>query len=168
MDDKIPFECKADKQLFRAKTMNQHLIMGRKTYMSLDRPLEDRNIIVVSSLKHSVVVNPNNTQVKNPVSNEPTAICESLDHALGLFGYLQEVWICGGRELYKEALPIAHHLYLTMVNQSVKPNKSAVYFPPIDWRRWHRNMTFKSEEYNFYSYYNERNLAQIAYKEHKQ
>ena len=144
-NNRIPFTCSADQQLFRSYTLNKHLVMGRKTYMGLNKPLEDRNIIVVSS-----------ANVRNHSSNEPTAIVRSVQEALLVSPELSEIWICGGERIYKEALPDAHHMHLTIVKQNCDGD---TYFPAVSWEEWRRVSEFDFEDYMFISYYNENNIV---------
>jgi dihydrofolate reductase len=95
----IPWDLPADRRRFRELTMGHLLIMGRRTWESIGRPLPGRETIVVSR------------QVGYRA--EGARVARSLAEALALAEGEGEVFICGGGQLYAEALPLADRLYLT-------------------------------------------------------
>jgi dihydrofolate reductase len=97
----IPWRLPADQQRFKQLTLGRSLIMGRKTHESIGRPLPGRRNIIVS---------------RQP--GYAAAGCEvatSFEHALTLAGD-GEVFVIGGADLYRAALPLADRLYLTWVD----------------------------------------------------
>jgi dihydrofolate reductase len=100
----IPWHIPEEMAHFKATTMGHWLIMGRKTYESIGRPLPGRRTIVVSS---------------NP-SFRPHADCTvvaSLDQAISYCLNAEKVFIIGGEQLYRAALPLATTLILTVIDQ---------------------------------------------------
>jgi dihydrofolate reductase len=105
-DGHLPWRLPADLKRFRSLTRGHAIIMGRKTWDSLGRPLPERLNIVVSR-------NP----TFQPVGATPAA---SLDEALALAGASSspnrsECFVIGGAEIYRLALPLANRLHLTWV-----------------------------------------------------
>ena len=111
-----------DMRHFRETTRGKPVIMGRKTWESLPdsfRPLPGRHNIVIS---------------RNPAYVAPGAtLVPSLDEAIREAGDASEVFVIGGAELYRQALPIADCLYLTEIDENFAGD---VFFPelaPDDW-----------------------------------
>ena len=119
--NKIPWHLPSDLRRFRKLTMGHHLIMGRRTYESIGAPLAGRNMIVLS---------------RDPsYSLKDCYTAQSLE-----LGFQQakeagekEIFVAGGAEVFKEALPQADHLYLTRVHASVKAD---THFPNISDEDW--------------------------------
>jgi dihydrofolate reductase len=110
----IPWDIPSDRRRFRELTMGHTLIMGRKTYESIGRPLPGRRNIILSS--------------RPDYNAEGCLIFGSLDEALLACADTEEVFICGGEELYREALPLADNIFLTIVHTD--PQGDA-FFPPV-------------------------------------
>src|SRR5262245_13904720 len=89
----------ADQQRFKALTLGHHIIMGRKTWESIGRPLPGRVSVVV-------------THDKAYAAAGATVVC-SLPEALALARADPEAFVIGGGELYAQALPLAERIYLT-------------------------------------------------------
>jgi dihydrofolate reductase len=120
-DNDLPWRLPEDLKRFRALTMGHHIIMGRKTYDSLGRLLPGRSTVIVS---------------RNPDYAVPGAIVAgSLKQALQACGDDdEEVFVIGGAQLYREALPLADRLYLTWIEQDFEGD---AHFPPLDIGQWH-------------------------------
>lgn len=115
-DGGIPWNIPADLAHFKALTLGQTVIMGRRTYESIGRPLPGRQNIVVSSTLQSL---------------EGCSVAGSLQEALELAGETGgEIFVIGGARLYEEALPLAQQLDLTLV--AGKP-EGDTWFPAVDW-----------------------------------
>lgn len=118
---KIPWHISSDLRNFKALTMGHALIMGRKTYESIGRPLPGREMIVIS---------------RNPAFRASGCmVMRSLDKALE-FTRKQgdtEVFIIGGGEIFRQALPRADHIYLTLVDAETAAD---TYFPEINTDEW--------------------------------
>lgn len=105
-----------DLKRFKATTFGKPVIMGRKTFESIGRILSGRLNIVVSRNKNSIV--PGATNV------------HSLEAAIAAAKYEHtEIFVIGGGEIYKEALPLADRLYLTLIDD-LKP--ADTFFPAYE------------------------------------
>lgn len=113
-DGAIPWNMPADMSKFRDLTRGHTVIMGRKTFESIGRPLPGRKNIVVTR------------QPDYPLSGALTAA--SLDAALRLAEEDGEVFICGGGDIYAQALPYAARIYLTVADFEAEGD---IFFPCI-------------------------------------
>jgi dihydrofolate reductase len=114
----LPWRLPADMKRFKAITLGHPVIMGRKTWESLPKPLVDRSNIVLSS------------QGLGPLP------AGSLEQALALAAQqpgAEEVFIIGGGQVYAEALPRAQRLYLTKVHDAAEGD---AYFPAFKEEDW--------------------------------
>jgi dihydrofolate reductase len=110
----IPWDIPADRRRFRELTMGRPVIMGRKTFDSIGRPLPGRSNIVLS---------------RDPAYRaEGCIIVKSLEDALLACGCADEAFICGGEELYRQALAVADRIFLTVVHRLCQGD---AYFPLI-------------------------------------
>ncbi len=90
-----------DLRRFKAITTGHPVIMGRKTFESLGRPLPNRTNVVI-------------TRQRN-YRPEGCLTAASLEEALRLFPVSEELFVIGGGQIYRQAMPLAHRLYLTEV-----------------------------------------------------
>ncbi len=101
-DNKIPWNCPEDMSRFKAITSGLVVIMGRKTFESIGKILPNRMNIVVTRQKN---YGPTASNLR---------IVQSLEDALHYAGlFSEEVFIIGGEEIYRQAMPLADRLYLT-------------------------------------------------------
>lgn len=119
VNDRIPWRCSRDMQHFREQTLGNVVIMGRKTFQSLGKPLPDRTNIVVSRQAQPGVIT-----------------CLSLDDAIQVAQQTcptEDVYVIGGHNLYAEALPRADSLYLTLIHKDCLDTsaQSHTYFPKL-------------------------------------
>jgi len=121
----LPWHIPGDLKLFKQTTLGKPIVMGRKTWQSLGRPLPGRPNIVIT---------------RDPAYQaEGAHVVGGLDRALVLAGELagelgtDEIMVIGGAEIYRLALPKADRLYLTEV--SLSPDGDA-FFPDLDMREW--------------------------------
>jgi dihydrofolate reductase len=119
-NNRLPWHLPADLRFFKQTTLGKPLLMGRRTWESIGRPLPGRRMIVLSS---------------DPGYLAPgCSVVHSMDAALGEAGAVAEVMVIGGALLYVQTLPLADRLYLTRVDADVPGN---VWFPEwdtLDWR----------------------------------
>lgn len=112
----LPWRLSTDLRRFKRLTMGHHIIMGRKTYQSMGKPLPGRVNIVVTRQK----------------SYQPDGmiVTHSFQEALDIAeqGGDSEVFIIGGGELFTQALPISNQLYLTIVHTD---SHADIFFPEI-------------------------------------
>ena len=97
-DGQIPWHVSEDLKHFKTLTLNHSVIMGKRTFLSIGKPLPQRRNIVVSS-----TLDP----------KEGILVCKSLEEALALCCNEAEVFVIGGARLYAESLNLAQTLYLT-------------------------------------------------------
>ena len=116
----LPWRLPADLKRFKALTMGHPVVMGRKTYASIGRPLLGRRNLVVT---------------RNRGYSAPGCeIVHSLDAAITACHGAQEIFIIGGAELYRESLPLAHRLEFTEIHAEFEGDASFPQFPPEQWR----------------------------------
>lgn len=123
--NKIPWHLPSDFAHFRRMTMGKPLIMGRRTFESIGRPLPRRTNIVVSRQEG---YQPDGVIVISTLE-------AALEHAqeIAAADRANEVMVGGGAEIYAQALPLADRLYITHVG--ARPEGDA-YFPPVDMHEW--------------------------------
>ncbi len=118
-DNRLPWRLPADLAHFKRVTMGKPMIMGRKTWESLPGVLPGRrHIVVTRDLAYQA---------------EGCTLVHSLEQAIQAAGEVPEVMVVGGGTLYKEMLPRADRLYLTLVDTQVEGD---AHFPRIDFRQW--------------------------------
>lgn len=121
-DNQLIWRLSADLQLFKSHTSGHHIIMGRKTYESIGKPLPNRTSIVIS---------------RNPDFGVPEGhfVARSLEEAIQICigKKLDQVFIIGGAEIYRQAVPLADELLVTEVNAVLEGD---VFFPEIDKDLW--------------------------------
>ncbi|MFQ5350779.1 MAG: dihydrofolate reductase [Thermoanaerobaculia bacterium] len=117
----LPWRLPADLKRFRRLTMGHHLIVGRKTWQSIGKPLEGRQMLAITR-----------SETLEPPGAER---CGSLEEALARAAAAgdDEPFIAGGAEIYRLALPLANRLYLTRVHATPAGN---VHFPSFEAERW--------------------------------
>ncbi len=116
---KLPWHLPEDLKRFKRLTVGHPVIMGRKTWESIGRPLPGRRNLVVS---------------RTPgYAAEGAEVFASLDEALAAAAGEDEVFVIGGAALYAEAMPRADRLYLTRVHATVEGD---VTFPGLDPAAW--------------------------------
>lgn len=108
----------ADLSHFKKVTMSKPIIMGRKTYESIGRPLPGRLNIVLS---------------RNTTRIDGVEIAASLTHAFELAGEVEEIMIIGGAELFNQSLNLANRIYLTIIHNQFEAD---VYFPSFEVSEW--------------------------------
>ena len=119
VDGGLPWRLSAELKWFRASTLGKPVVMGRKTYDSIGRPLPKRlNIVMTRSADYEAA---------------GCVVVGSVAEALAACGNAEEVMIIGGEAIYHLFLPLTTRLYLSFVEANVGGDR---FFPPIDWSRW--------------------------------
>ena len=121
----MPWRLRGDMRHFRRITMGKPIIMGRKTFESLGKPLDGRTNIVVS---RNIELEHDNVQVAYSLV-EATRLARIDARKTGA----KEICIIGGGEIYREMMPRASRLYITRVHASPEGDRL---FPEIDEARW--------------------------------
>jgi dihydrofolate reductase len=119
VNNTLPWRLPADLRHFRQLTTGHHVIMGRRNYESIGRPLPDRTNIVVTR----------NRDYRAPGCEVRHSLEEALRDASGD----PEVFVIGGAEIYRQALDKADRIYLTLVHADVPGD---TFFPEFDARDW--------------------------------
>jgi dihydrofolate reductase len=120
LDNRLPWHLPDDLKRFKAITKNHAVIMGRKTYESIGKPLPNRKNIIV-------------TRNKN-YKAEGCTVVNSIEEAINEAGDDHEVFVIGGSEIYAAALPRADKMYLTFVATSLAADARFPEFNEKEWR----------------------------------
>lgn len=127
-----------DLKFFKKITSNHCIIMGRKTFESIGKPLPNRTNIVISRTKLEV---------------DGVLFFDSVEKALNYCKSQnqEEVFIIGGGEIYKSTLPLAHKIFLTEVDVEIEAD---VYFPLIKNQDWNKNLleSYRKDEKHLYDF----------------
>jgi len=136
-DNKLIWHLPKDLKHFKETTTGHFIIMGRKTFESNGRPLPNRTNVII-------------TKDKN-YQAEGCIVVHSLKEALDFAKNESEVFIIGGGEIYKQAMPIADRIYLTKVHQLFDGD---TFFPEINMNEWTEisNQYFAPDEKNKYPF----------------
>ncbi|MCS5593628.1 MAG: dihydrofolate reductase [Porticoccaceae bacterium] len=125
LDDRLPWHLSEDLKYFKSVTMGKPIIMGRKTFDSIGRPLPGRCNIVIT---------------RNPNWIEPgVKIAQTIDQAMLLGRQAceesggEEVMVIGGEQIYRITLAVADRIYLTEVDADIKGD---AFFPEFDRSTW--------------------------------
>ena len=121
VNNRLPWHLSSDLKRFKSLTMGHHLIIGRKTFETIGKPLPGRINIVLS---------------RNPDYEPPGCLVAcSIDEALTIPKQKKEseVFIIGGSELYADTIAIADRIYLTVVHADVPAD---IFFPDFDETEW--------------------------------
>lgn len=117
--NKLPWHLPADLKHFKRLTMGKHIVMGRKTFESIGKPLPGRtNIIITRNPRFQ----PDNCIVVHSIQ-------ESFDEAKTA----NELMVIGGASFYQQALPLADRMYLTLLHHSFQGD---AFFPRYDENEW--------------------------------
>lgn len=110
----IPWKIKGEQKRFKELTTGNVVIMGRRSYEEIGKPLPNRTTIVISSTKN--------------FDSENCITVKNFREAIEIAGD-KEIYISGGAKLYQEALPLVEKMYITEIDYDVKGD---TYFPPFD------------------------------------
>jgi dihydrofolate reductase len=119
INNTLPWRLPEDLKYFKALTLGHHILMGRKTYESIGKPLPGRTTVII-------------TRGDYPAP-EGVKIAHSLQEAIAGCGSDEEIFFVGGAELYAQALPLADRLYLTEIQADVEGD---AWFPEFDRAQW--------------------------------
>lgn len=118
-DDDLPWHLSADLQKFKQITMGHHIVMGRKTYESINRLLPGRTTVIITRQQDYEI--------------DGAVILNDLESVHGLADADNELFIIGGGQIYQAALDLADKLYITRVHASVDGD---TVFPELNWEHW--------------------------------
>lgn len=122
----LPWHISSDLKRFRARTMGKPLLMGRKTFESIGRPLPGRETILIS---------------RDPFFTPPSGVhhAQTIGAALALAAAraeamkAEEIIIAGGSEIFAALLDRIDRMYVTFIATAPEGD---VFFPPVDWSNW--------------------------------
>ncbi len=132
----LPWRLREDMRWFMKRTKGSAVVMGRKTFESMDTPLPDRANIVLTRNKEW--------------SAEGAEVAHSIEDALRM-GAEGETFAIGGTAIYKAALPYATRIDITRVHATVEGD---AHFPEIDWSQWTRQSaeSFEPDDRNDHAF----------------
>ena len=123
-DGKIPWHIPEDLKRFKEITMGYPVIMGRKTHESIGKILKGRTNIIISRNEDYIPLE----------TSEPVYTATSLSSALEIaFQINENVFVIGGEQIYKMALPFTDRVYLTTVDDD---SDGDAYFPTLEFHGW--------------------------------
>ena len=142
IENRLPWKLPADMQWFRKNTLGKPIIMGRLTFESFGaRALPGRRNIIISR----------NANYAADASADNIEVYTSLLAALEATKESDEVMIIGGMSLYKQALPLANRLYMTLVHAEIEGD---AWFPEFDTHQWEQSerTDHEADDKNGYPY----------------
>jgi dihydrofolate reductase len=134
----LPWHLPEELQLFKNLTMGRTVIMGRKTYATIGQPLQGRYNIVLS---HNIALSHNQEEIPG------VQLCESFIAGLTAAAQIGDpIFILGGEDVYRKALPIAAELHISWIKGNFKGDR---FFPRLDFSEWN---TCTEEDYPDFHY----------------
>ncbi len=134
-DGKLPWHIPEDLKRFKELTKGNTVLMGRKTYESIGKPLPKRTNIVLSTNKN--------------FSPQGIIVAQSIDEALDKCKQYEKTYIIGGQKIYEQTIDIADKLEITHVHKTVQGD---AFFPKIDTSKWIEINNIYAQEYSFVTY----------------
>jgi len=135
--NQLPWHLPADLKHFKAITLGKPIVMGRKTYESIGKPLPERMNIILST----------NASYQAP----GCYVVSNLDEAIQAASIAEEILIIGGARIYQAYLPLVQRMYLTFIDAEVEGD---AFFPQFDEQTWNvvSKEDYLSDERNSYNY----------------
>ena len=134
-DNSLLWHISEDLKRFKRLTGGHAVVMGRKTFESLGRPLPNRRNIVVSR--------------RADYAPEGVEVAPSLEAALALFPPQEEVFVIGGGQIYAQAMPLADRLYLTTVMHDYEGDTRFPEWDSAQWRETAREYHERGEKFPY-------------------
>jgi len=133
----LPWYLPADLKFFKELTLGHAIVMGRRTYETIGRPLPGRRNVVVTR--------------QTGLKFEGIEVVHSLREAMDLLKGETEVFIAGGGEIYRRALDLADRIYLTLIHAEIEGD---TWFPEFDESAWElvERTDRRADEKNRYDY----------------
>lgn len=117
-NNSLLWHIREDMLRFKRITSGHPVVMGRKTFESIGRPLPNRTNVVIS---------------RQEIAIECCTVVHSLEEAAAMFPREEEIFVIGGAQIYAQALPLADKVYLTLVHRDYEGDTS---FPPLNGSGW--------------------------------
>ena len=136
-DGKIPWHLPNELQLFKRLTMGHHIIMGRKTYESINRLLPGRTTVIITR--------------QNDYAVPGAIVVHSLEAAMAACKGDPEIFVIGGADIFNLAMPMADRLYLTIVDAEPAGD---TWMPPVSESEWKEagSESFAADERHTHAY----------------
>ncbi len=119
VNNTLPWRCPEDLKHFKALTMGHHMIMGRKTFESIGKPLPGRTTVVVTR--------------DRTLKIDGCLMANSLPDAIAACANDEQVFIVGGADIYTQSLDYIDNLYITEIQQNVEGD---AHFPEFNAEKW--------------------------------
>lgn len=117
-DNDLPWHLPADLQHFKSVTMSKPILMGRKTYDSIGRPLPGRQNIVLT---------------RDDIEIDGVTVVHSIDEAVSAAGDAKELMVIGGSSIYELVMPKVQRMYLSFIDGEFDGD---AWFPAFDESEW--------------------------------
>lgn len=118
-DNKLPWNIPEEMAHFRKLTQGSTVVMGRKTFESIGRPLPNRNNIIIS---------------RSELSIKGADVCHTVEEALNKAkSYNRDTFIIGGANIFEQTMPLADKMYISYIKKDYGGN---IYFPAFDKSEW--------------------------------
>jgi dihydrofolate reductase len=142
VNNTLPWRCPEDLKHFKTLTMGHHMIMGRKTYESIGRPLPGRTTVVVSRNRSLTI--------------EGCIVTDSLPAALTACTNDAQIFIVGGADIYAQSIQLANTLFVTEVQKDVAGDACFPEFDRSAWKEMSREIHYQENpeplEFHFVEY----------------
>ncbi len=133
-ENRLLWHISEDLKSFKRITSGHPVIMGRKTFESLGRPLPNRTNVVIT---------------RSNIEIEGCKVVHSLQEAIDLFNKEEDIFVIGGAQIYAEALEIADRFYLTRVHKSYEGDTSFPAWDESQWSKVHSEHFERGERYEY-------------------
>lgn len=137
-ENQMPWHLPEELQYFKKMTMGKPIVMGRKTFESIGKPLPGRRNIVISRNEDYKV--------------DGVEVVNSLEKGLQLVKDVEEVMVIGGEQIFKLALPMADRLYITLINHEFKGDTFFPFYDEKDWKLTSESEAYETKEGYTYTY----------------
>lgn len=142
LDNTLPWRIPADLKHFKKLTMGHHMIMGRKTFESIGKPLPGRSTVVVSRDRDLKI--------------DGCTVVHSLPEAIATCARDPQIFVVGGADIYAQTLELADTLFITEIQQDVVGDAQFPEFDRTKWQEVSREQHSQQEpqplEYHFVTY----------------
>jgi dihydrofolate reductase/dihydrofolate reductase (trimethoprim resistance protein) len=139
----IPWKIKGEQKRFKDLTIGKTIIIGRKSFQEIGKPLPGRRTILISTTEQ--------------IHTDNCITVGSLQEAFDLTKGEDEVFVAGGGQVYKDAMPYADRIYLTVIDQTME---GSVYFPTISGLEFRKSYEERIEGEIPYTYYTYERIKQ--------
>ena len=142
-DNKLPWHLPADLSYFKKMTLDKTLIMGRKTFFSLNNPLSNRRHIIISRQKLNTKKYSGMVTIVHSI-NAALRLCEQKYPK-------EEIMVIGGANIFKQFIHYCDRIYMTKIRHEFQGDS---YFPKIDKKKWRlvKKDCYQEDKDNHYSY----------------